>query len=94
MIAGCKVVGCSGMGCREYFDGTFCVETPLGDTLKYVDAVERLARSFERDRSAFNRDVLAAQAYVSETYSAEREKCELLAFYAGILGPNNQADDR
>lgn len=86
MIAGCKVVGYSGMGCREYFDGILCVETPFGDIVSFVEAVERLALSFKRERAAFNRDVLAAQAYVRETYSAEREKCELLAFYAGILG--------
>lgn len=89
MIAVCKVVGYSGMGCREYFDGTLCVETPFGDIVSFVEAVEHLAQSFEDDRHAFDRGVLAAQAYVRDTHSAEREKSELLAFYDGILRSQN-----
>jgi hypothetical protein len=73
------------MGHCECFDGVVCVEVPFRDILKFVDAVERLVRTCEWDRSGFNRDVFGAKAYVREIYSGEREKSGTLTFDSSLF---------
>ncbi len=85
MASGCRVVGYSGMGCREYFSPGYCQEIPFGDITTFVTEVERLAHEFEGHRSTFNATVKSAQSYATTTFSVERERADLLEAFTGLL---------
>lgn len=40
LARGCRVIGYSGMGCREYFSDGRCREIPVGDVIAFAQAVE------------------------------------------------------
>jgi hypothetical protein len=85
MLAGCRVVGYSGMGCREYFENSLCSEVPFGDIVKFVESVEETALASEHDIDGFIRSVRRSQSYVCEAYSVERERIDLGDFYGSIV---------
>jgi hypothetical protein len=85
MMAGCKIVGYSGMGCREYFNDSLCDEIPQGDVIKFVHSVERIASAFESGSDDLVSSAVRAQKYVRDTYSAERESRDLYDFYNSIV---------
>lgn len=85
MMAGCKVVGYSGMGCREYFDSSLCSEIHQGDVVQFVRSVEELAAASDRECDEFNQSILRAQSYVRQTFSAERERSDLSDIYNSFV---------
>ncbi len=85
MASACRVVGYSGMGCREYFRTGYCQEISFGDITAFVAEVERLAHEFDSDRGTFNTTVKRAQSYAMRTFSVERERADLLEAFTDLV---------
>jgi glycosyltransferase involved in cell wall biosynthesis len=85
MARGCRVIGYSGMGCREYFVEDLCVEVPMGDIIAFVRAVEAEMARFDAGSPTLLAVLETAARYVQERYSPEVERADLLDFFRGLL---------
>jgi glycosyltransferase involved in cell wall biosynthesis len=85
MARGCRVVGYSGMGCREYFAQDRCREVPAGDVIAFARAVEEEIARFDAECPALAPSLEAASRHVREHYSPERERADLLDVYSALM---------
>lgn len=85
LACGCRVIGYSGMGCREYFSGDRCRAVEMGDVIAFVRAVEEEIDRFERGCPALVAQTSEGSSSVRERYSPERERSDLKEFYGWLL---------
>ena len=85
MASGCRLIGYSGVGCREYFQPGLGLEIPMGDMQAFIEAVEKLVLMYEKDREKFLNQSALGQRFVHENYSPEREKDSLLRGLRSLL---------
>jgi len=85
MARGCRVIGYSGMGCREYFVEDLCVEVPMGDIIAFVRAVEAEMARFDAGSPTLLASLETAARYVQERYSPQAERADLLDVFRGLL---------
>ena len=78
MASGCKLIGYSGLGCREYFQPGLGLEIPMGDIQAFVEAVERSVFEYDHDRDEFLALCASSQRFVHVNFSPEREKKSLV----------------
>ena len=78
MASGCKLIGYSGVGGREYFQPGLACEIPVGDIQAFVEVVEKSVLEYEGDRDEFLSQSASSQRFVRENYSPEREQESLL----------------
>lgn len=90
MASGCLVIGYSGLGGREYFNGPDCCPVPDGDLLAFARAVEDACAAYDDDPETFGMAGRAASERILGHYSAEALRAELLAFYSPLL--DNEGD--
>lgn len=84
MACGNYVVGFHGFSGREFFDPEFSCPVPTGDVLALARAVEEgLRRESAEPGWCFGRGQEAAR-FVRSTYSPQRERDDVLAFFAGV----------
>lgn len=87
MACGCRVIGYSGMGCREYFSDDRCLEIETGDILAFVHAVEAEIKRFDHNAAALLASLEAAGRHVRDQFSSAAERSDLQDFYGELLGP-------
>jgi hypothetical protein len=85
MARGCRVIGYSGLGGREFFADDRALEIPAGDVIAFARAVEAEARRFEQGCPALIAEMEAGASHVRRTYTAEAEREDLRRFYASLL---------
>ncbi len=85
MARGCRVIGYSGMGCREYFADDLCVEVPMGDIIAFVRVVEAEIARFDAGSTTLLESLGTAARYVQEHYSPEAERADLLDVFSGLM---------
>ena len=86
MASGCRVIGYSGIGAREYFRDNLACEVPVGDIQAFVEAVEHSVLDYQVNTQKFISYVAAGQAHVRDYYSPQREK-ESLIYAVGRFLP-------
>jgi glycosyltransferase involved in cell wall biosynthesis len=86
MASGCCVVGFPGFGGRELFDPAFSEPVEDGDVLSAARAVAALLDLYERDRTRVRERGARAREHIRARYSLERQRNDLLAFYARLFG--------
>jgi glycosyltransferase involved in cell wall biosynthesis len=84
MASGCYVVGFPGFGGREIFDPAFSTPVEDGDVLCMAREVASLLELYERQPGVIHEAGLRACEHIREQYSLERQRTELLAFYAQL----------
>ena len=87
MASGCKLIGYSGVGAREYFQPHLAHEVPMGDIHAFVVGVENLVRHYDQDRGSFKSLADVGQIYVHKNYSPIRERDSLVSALRNLL-PN------
>lgn len=85
MASGCKLIGYSGVGAREYFGESLAYEIPVGDIQHFVESVERSVLEYNEDRDKFISLVAFSQNYIHANYSPEREKVSLITAIRRLL---------
>jgi len=85
IASGCKVIGYSGVGGRDYFKATNSYEIPVGDIHAFVSSVEQLVREYNKDREKFIDLAMVGQNYVHENFSADRERKSLIKAFHSLL---------
>ena len=85
MARGCRVVGYSGMGCREYFAQDRGREVPAGDVIAFARAVEEEIARFEAGSPDLACSLEAVSQSVRQTYGPERERADLLDVYSALM---------
>jgi glycosyltransferase involved in cell wall biosynthesis len=85
MARGCRVIGYSGMGGREFFDQNRALEIPPGDVIAFAKAVEEEAHRFEQGCADLIAAMESAARHVQATYTAQAERDDLLRFYSDLL---------
>lgn len=86
LARGCRVIGYSGMGCREYFAADRCREIETGDVVAFARAVEAEIARFDAGGPWPAQAATASARYVQERFSPAAERADLLDFYGGLLG--------
>ena len=85
MASGCKLIGYSGLGGREYFRDDLTCEVSVGDIHAFVESIERSVLEFEKDQDKFIICSAAGQSYVHENYSPLREQESLVTALRRLL---------
>jgi glycosyltransferase involved in cell wall biosynthesis len=85
MASGCVAIGYHGWGGREYFRPEFSFPVAVGDVLGFARTAEQVLLHAARDASFLEEKGRAAEAYVREYYSPEREQKDILAAWDAIL---------
>jgi glycosyltransferase involved in cell wall biosynthesis len=84
MASGCYVIGFPGFGGREIFDRAFSRPVEDGDVLSLAREVTNLLSLYERQPGLVRETGARACEHIRERYSLERQRSELLAFYAQL----------
>jgi len=87
MARGCRVIGYSGMGGREFFAGNRAVEISPGDVIAFVQAIEQEAERFSQRHPDLLAAMEAAARHVHNTYTAQAERNDHRQFYSARLAP-------
>jgi len=85
MASGCRLIGYSGLGGREYFKNDLAHEIPVGDIRIFVKTIEQLILEYESDRDKFLAGSEASQSYVHANYSSKREEESLVIALQRLL---------
>lgn len=85
MASGCKLIGYSGVGCREYFQPDLGHEIPVGDIQCFVEAVERSVLDYDQDRDQFLDLSASSQGFVHVNFSPKREEESLIMAIQNLL---------
>lgn len=85
MARGCRVIGYSGLGGREFFADDRALEIPAADVIAFARAVEAEARRFEQGCPELIAAMEAGASFVRRTYTAEAEREDLRRFYTSLL---------
>lgn len=94
MLAGCIVVGYTGVGGAEYFDDQSGIVVADSDFVGVVQAVEDAVREYEADPARLDRLRESASARVAHEYSAENMRDALLSSWQTILSEAGGDADR
>jgi glycosyltransferase involved in cell wall biosynthesis len=85
MARGCRVIGYSGMGGREFFVNDRALEVSPGDVVALAQAIEAEADRFEKRCPELIAGMEAAANYVRETYTIQAEREDLRNFYSELV---------
>lgn len=85
VACGCRVIGYTGMGGREFFGALGCQDIPLGDICAFVRAVEAEIRRWELQPGSIPAPQAEAAGRVARMYSPEREARDLDAFFRPLV---------
>ena len=85
MASGCKLIGYSGLGGREYFGEDLAYEISVGDIQHFVKSVEESVLEYEKDRDMFISKSAISQAYIHENYTPKREQESLVRALRSLL---------
>jgi glycosyltransferase involved in cell wall biosynthesis len=86
MACGCRVIGYSGMGCREYFVDNLAREIPVGDVVAFARAVEEELAAAEADSSEIATRAAGGTAHVRRCFSPEAERADLAEAFRMLVG--------
>lgn len=86
MACGCYVVGNDGFGGREFFRPGCCARVENGDVAGFAAAVETAVLAERGDPGWCAARGRRAARFVLQEYSLQRERDEVAALYAGLLG--------
>lgn len=82
MACGCIVIGCDGLGGREFLRAPHARPVPFGDIRAYVDEVHACIAAPEAAR---REQGAAAAAFIRERYTPERETESVVAAWRAII---------
>lgn len=85
MLAGCIVIGYTGVGGAEYFDEDSGIVVPDSDFVGVIAAVEGAAREYEENPARLDQLRRRASDRIARDYSPERMRAALLAAWQSIL---------
>lgn len=85
MACGCYVTGFTGLAGREFFQPEFSAPVDEGDVLAFARSVDRLLREYESTPLPLRQAGLAASTFVLDMYSLERQRRDLIRFFAELL---------
>jgi hypothetical protein len=85
MACGCIVVGCHGMGGKEFFHTEHCYPVAQGDILAFVQGVEKVIALAERQPESLAETGRRAAAYIAQHYSPEIEEADIVQFWTETL---------
>lgn len=85
MASGCRVIGYSGLGGREYFKPGLAHEISVGDIQAFVQSVEQSVLEYDQDRDKFIALSAISQSYVHENFSPMREQQSLTMAFQRLL---------
>jgi len=91
MACGNLVVGFHGFGGAELFRPEFSRPVPTGDVLAFARTVEEVLEQEERQPGWCRSLGLAASGHVRSTYTAERERADLVSFFSEALASGTGA---
>lgn len=86
MACGCYVIGNDGFAGREFFDPRFSARVENGDVVGFFDAITHALNQDASDPTWCETKGRAASRYVLSQYPAERERAEVTALYASLIG--------
>ncbi|WP_157935890.1 glycosyltransferase family 4 protein [Paracoccus zhejiangensis] len=86
MASGCLVIGYTGAGGDEYFDGDVGFPISDGNVGAYVRKVEEVVQRHRADPAALDAMRRRASARILEVYDPAGSRAALLAAFAGIAG--------
>lgn len=86
MACGCYVVGNDGFGGREFFRPHFSSRIEAGDIVRFAEAVEHAVLVERTDPHWCSERGRRASRFVSREYSPQRERADVAALYAEVLG--------
>jgi glycosyltransferase involved in cell wall biosynthesis len=85
MACGNYVIGHHGFGGREFFSPDYCTPVEAGDTMSFVQAVERAILSEDSTPGWCRSRGFAAAEAVLRQYSLEHERQDVIATYVGLV---------
>lgn len=85
MSCGCIVIGYHGMGGREYFNPNYCFPVEMGDVLEFSKQVRKVLELSRHSPETLQRMARKASAFISECYSEERERDDVLQCWTEIM---------
>ena len=88
MACGCLVIGCHGIGGREYFKEEFSYAVETSDMLSLTMKVEQAIKEYGADPEAFLRKTKLASEFVLSTYSQAREEFDIVKFWKQLTEAN------
>jgi hypothetical protein len=86
MACGCIVIGYDGWGGREYFKSEFSYPILTGDIITFASTIEKVADRFRRNPESMAEMGASAARYVSQHYSLERERQDIVDFWNKLIG--------
>lgn len=84
MAAGCRVIGFTGHGAREYLTPELAVPIPESDVVALARAVATAMDEFDSDRESFVRRGEKGRTFVCEHYSQGAQDRDLTAAFAAL----------
>jgi glycosyltransferase involved in cell wall biosynthesis len=85
LACGCAVVGYHGSGGREYFRRPFATAIEDGDTAAFAAAVQMMLRDMDEDPPSAAALASAANRFVLEHYTIEKEKQNVIGIFAPLV---------
>jgi glycosyltransferase involved in cell wall biosynthesis len=85
MLCGCLVVGYHGNGGREVLRPEFSWPVEAGDILGFARVADRLLHQVDASAGELSRRAKEAREFVSREYSMERERQDILKFWAEVM---------
>lgn len=85
MACGCITIGYDGMGGREYFTEEFGFPVPAADVVQFARTAERVLAIWRDDSQPLADKATKAAAFITETYSPEREEGDVLRVWTELL---------
>lgn len=85
MACGCIVVGYTGIGGAEYFKNEFSYSIDESDIIGFAKTIENVVALQDDNIYKFNKQALLASKYITETYSLENEKQDILTTWNAIF---------
>jgi hypothetical protein len=86
LACGAYVVGFHGQGGREFFDPEWSIAIEAGDVLAFARGVEEVLAREQRDPGWCARRAARGARFVATEYSPARERDELTALFAQLIG--------
>src|SRR5690606_22992819 len=86
VACGCCVNGKDGVGGREFVYARFSARVESGDVVGFFDAITHALNQDASDPTWCETKGRAASRYVLSQYPAERERAEVTALYASLIG--------
>lgn len=94
MASGCFVVGFPAFGGREIFDPAFSRPVEDGDVLAAARELAAAMASYEEDPRLLREDGARARRHIEASFPPERQRRELVEFFAGRAAPRRKRQVR